>query len=815
MFVSKLNVSGFKSFADSIDIELPPGIIAVVGPNGAGKSNIAEAVRWAFGEQKVARLRADHSSDVLFSGNAKRSRSGLAQVQLQFSNSSSKNAFSVTRKLYRDGESEYQLNGRSVRLSTLRQTLAKNGIATQSYSVINQGTIEQMVTGGDQQRTELFEEATGVRSAQMEKQLVESQLRSSHKQLESIKHRIVELLPAARQLESYRKSNARRAELQSKLDLQRVSYINQQRNSLGKSHQDIDSKLTALKISKKELDSQLMQLKKQEASFDNQNGSGNVGDSLQQYSAQLEKVRLELQQVSMALMQDEQNKQQLESQLSGQRTIKAQLNQTLTALDNLTQETSAQQTKVAELQAIIEQQNSLVTQLSQELAKIRKDLSHSQKKEYLHHALGLLRLLETNLNNPDQKHTVELALFKLKRMVQYAIEDNAAELALRISELQRDISKLMGKREEVLERHTHETIALRSAELDIVSLQQQEKQLKAKESAFVAEAKRLEQFKQSIKKLSANKSKLLIEQTKLQDKIAESQVGIGNTTPQLHTFVKSMQEVSIKLAQNQAEQSQLHNEISVIEQEQMDLKNLITQWFGRSIPKLEPKSQKVEIIEIEKTLAQLEVLEQQQPENLKDLEDQARELEFLQAQSDDLDKSIQGIEQVLLKLESSINKQFKTAMTSINKQFGQSFSKLFNGGTAQIILETTDVGTKLINIEVTPPRKKTRQVTALSGGEKTLTSLALLSAIVSTNPAPVLVLDEVDAALDDTNSQAFAGLLHDLAKHSQIIIITHNHATMQTANMLLGVTVAADGGSVVIPLTINQANQYAEAAVTH
>ncbi len=814
MFVSKLSVSGFKSFADSLDIELPQGIVAVVGPNGAGKSNIAEAVRWAFGEQKVARLRADHSSDVLFSGNAKRSRSGLAQVQLQFSNSSSKNAFSVTRKLYRGGESEYQLNGRSVKLSTLRQTLAKNGIATQSYSVINQGTIEQMVTGSDQQRTELFEEATGVRSAQMEKQLVESQLRSSRKQLDSIKHRIVELLPSARQLESYQKSNAHRAELQSKLDLQRVSYINQQRNSLGKSHQEINSKLTALKTNNKKLDSQLIQLKKQEASFDNQNGSSG-GDSLQQYSEQLEKVRSELQKVSMTLMQEEQNKQQLESQLSGQRTIKSQLNQTLTALDKLTQKTSVQQTKVAELQAVIEQQNSLVAQLSQELAKIRKDLSHSQKKEYLHHALGLLRLLETNLNNPDQKHTVELALFKLKRMVQYAIEDNAAELALRISELQRDISKLMGKREEVLERHTHETIALRSAELDIVSLQQQEKQLKAKESVFAAEAKRLEQVEQSIKKLSVNKSKLLLEQTKLQNSIAESQVGIGKTTPQLHAFVKSIQEVSIKLAQNQAEQSQLHNELSVIEQEQMDLKELVTQWFGKNIPKLESQSQKVEIIEIEKTLAQLEVLEQQQPENLKELEDQARELEFLQDQSDDLDRSIQGIEKVLLKLENSISKRFKTAMASINKQFGQSFSKLFNGGSAQIILETNEADTKLINIEVTPPRKKTRQVTALSGGEKTLTSLALLSAIVSTNPAPVLVLDEVDAALDDANSQAFAGLLHDLAKHSQIIIITHNHATMQTANMLLGVTVAADGSSVVIPLTINQANQYAEAAVTH
>ncbi|MFH1740275.1 MAG: chromosome segregation protein SMC, partial [bacterium] len=167
MYLRKLTVSGFKSFADKIDIEFDSGVTVVVGPNGCGKSNISDAVRWVLGEQNPRKLRGSRMGDLIFNGTASRSPLGLAQVTLVFDNTDaflpiSYSEVAITRKLFRDGESEYLLNGTPCRLKDITDLFMDSGIGTHAYSLIEQGRVDQIINSRPQDRREIIEEAAGV-----------------------------------------------------------------------------------------------------------------------------------------------------------------------------------------------------------------------------------------------------------------------------------------------------------------------------------------------------------------------------------------------------------------------------------------------------------------------------------------------------------------------------------------------------------------------------------------------------------------------------------------------------------------------------
>jgi len=167
MFLQKISLNGFKSFAARVEIEFDPGITAVVGPNGCGKSNISDAVRWVLGEQNPRKLRGSRMGDLIFNGTVTRSPLGLAQATLVFDNSDGflpvpYSEVSVTRKLFRDGESEYLLNATPCRLKDITDLFMDSGIGTNAYSMMEQGRVDMIVNARPQERREIIEEAAGV-----------------------------------------------------------------------------------------------------------------------------------------------------------------------------------------------------------------------------------------------------------------------------------------------------------------------------------------------------------------------------------------------------------------------------------------------------------------------------------------------------------------------------------------------------------------------------------------------------------------------------------------------------------------------------
>ncbi len=167
MYLKSIEVQGFKSFAYKTKFNFPKGITAIVGPNGCGKSNVADAVRWVLGEQRVRQLRGDSMQDVIFSGTENRKPLGFASVSITLDNADHKlpidyEEVTVTRRLYRSGESEYILNGAAVRLKDVNELFYETGIGKEGYSIIGQGQIDAILSGRPEERRDLFDEAAGI-----------------------------------------------------------------------------------------------------------------------------------------------------------------------------------------------------------------------------------------------------------------------------------------------------------------------------------------------------------------------------------------------------------------------------------------------------------------------------------------------------------------------------------------------------------------------------------------------------------------------------------------------------------------------------
>ena len=192
MFLKSIEIRGFKSFADKTELTFKKGVTAVVGPNGSGKSNISDAVRWVLGEQSVRNLRGDKMEDVIFAGTQFRKPVGLAQVSLTLDNSDSEldidySHVTISRRLYRSGESEYLINNTSCRLKDVQQLFMDTGIGKEGYSIIGQGKIDAILSGKPEERRKLLEEAAGIVKFKTRKEEAEKRLDSTEQNLTRIR----------------------------------------------------------------------------------------------------------------------------------------------------------------------------------------------------------------------------------------------------------------------------------------------------------------------------------------------------------------------------------------------------------------------------------------------------------------------------------------------------------------------------------------------------------------------------------------------------------------------------------------------------
>ncbi|GEM_PF-2224579 len=258
MYIYSVLLSGFKSFPSRTTIKLHPGLTAIIGPNGAGKSNIVDAILWAMGEGKGSILRTDTMGDVIFKGSKTRAPLARAEVQLTFIEG--EESVTLGRRVYRNGESEFMINGRIVRLRDLQDKLWEIGVEAREYVVIEQGQVEQLLTMSPEERMIFIEAAAGVRKYKERRREALRKVWDIEKELSVVKMRETELEEAHEKLQSqlevlnkYRKLTMEIEEYYSTLLLKRWKKLQGRTEELHKENEKISKKIEELRKEKEEL----------------------------------------------------------------------------------------------------------------------------------------------------------------------------------------------------------------------------------------------------------------------------------------------------------------------------------------------------------------------------------------------------------------------------------------------------------------------------------------------------------------------------------------------------------------------------------
>jgi len=888
MYLQKLEIQGFKSFANKTALEFVPGITAIVGPNGSGKSNVADSVRWVLGEQSLKSLRSKKSQDVIFAGSDKKTRLGFCYVNMYLNNEDRAapidySEIVITRKMYRDGEGEYYINKNKVRLQDILMLLAKSNFGQRSYSIIGQGMIDLFLSATPAARKEYFDEAAGVRQFQIKKEQAEHKLDQTKENLNQAGLLVQEIEPRLRSLTRQVHRLERREEILKQLKEIQHTYYSGLWHELKQKLEQYHDQYHHLENKQKTAQAELENIQKKMQHLA-------LGSTRQELFVNLQKQYNELQNEKNKLLREqavlkgklqidreqrghldlvwlERRHEQLDHEIS---TVKSSWHDHRQIVETLTGSLNGYNKKYFSLgdeyqnllKQLTEMKRQLTTKKPPTIPEIGKELDgiYNQQKE-------LLTKIEAAASAEDLQVIKAEAKALTTRLAQlhHKLKDSGSGDPHAIIHLQDRISNLLTAKDELSTSVSEVKIKL-----------QVEKEREAVATKRLSElGTELEKVSRELTQTTAKKSPqeiasgLAFEEKEITEKIQKLETDLKSINTKLTDFNQDEQKKKEEVfaMQNDFSQKQqqandlagelntIRVELAKIETRKEDLEKemideLSDEERGAVYRNSKPGRAQPEMFsEIQKFKKNLDLIGGIDPQVSKEYEETKERYDFLTHQSEDLNKAIADLEKAIASLEETIKKQFDKSFEQINTHFGQYFKILFNGGNASLSLakeeikepdelddeEGSDEAENLdsdkspapiepqktfsakkervvtgIDIHATPPGKRLRGISMLSGGERALTSIALICAIIHNNPSPFVILDEVDAALDESNSIRFAAIIERLSKKTQFVLITHNRATMNKANILYGVTMGDDGVSRLLSINMTEAEKVIE-----
>lgn len=878
MYLKRLEIQGFKSFANKTTMEFAKGVIAIVGPNGSGKSNVADSLRWVLGEQSAKLIRGKKSDDVIYAGSDKKARMGFAEVFATFDNSDRRIPIdaaevSIGRRIDRSGESEYLINNQKVRLLDIIDLVLKSNIGTSRYTVIGQGTIDQMILAGPAETKNLLDEASGVKSYYMKREKTLRRLEQTAQNLMRAEDLIAEIEPRLKSLRRQAKKMEARTEIEQELKIYQREFFG---NTYGTLKAGIDNFLTELGV--------LFEKRSViEASIHNHRKILDAASQSGQSQANQQQLKL---QGALEVLQGQKNKlledlslvrgkMQSHKTASGSdaKTLQVELHQITGKALELHQKISAAETAKATYQDQISTQRNLLETLSSKLNELYQKIQAPQNIDWEGFSRELLaleagfNLFYQNLEKQDwtavqgQAAGFRQTFTRFNRMA----KDNMATPQLQMQKLQVELQAVLKQKDELTAALSNLELSLTKTKLENDFLSKELKELQGQKLHLELELK-----KASSASVEDFLKDLVIEESRIQKEAEVLGKDILAAEEALKDFLNSQME----------ENKALHERESVLRREQDELSKVKDQESALNIEKAKLDTQ-MEVLteEVRRILGeddlkaiadrrepsaegslptaeleakigrlknQLDMIGGMDELTMKEYQETEARHTNLSTQVEDLKKSMQDLRQIMDELDGHIKTKFSEAFYKINEKFEHYFRILFNGGRAYLSLvkadsssaeATEDKGSEEteqnnnelrpeekivqkyehgasnivgIDIKATPPNKKLTSIQALSGGERSLTSIALLCSLLTCFPSPFVVLDEVDAALDDANTIRFAQIISSLAGSAQFVTITHNRETMAHAGMLYGVTMGEDGVSKLLSVKLEQAKQFAK-----
>jgi chromosome segregation protein len=931
MFLKRLTILGFKSFADRTDIEFNDGITALLGPNGCGKSNVVDAIKWVLGEHAIKSLRAERMEDVIFGGTEARKPLNVAEVTLAIANEAGllpmdMPEIEIKRRLYRSGESEYFINGAQVRLKDLRELFWDTGVGKTAYSVMEQGKIDQILSSKPEERRYLFEEAAGItryreRGAEAERNLAktEENVRQVDLILNEVKRAHDSLKVQSEKTLKYRTLRDEIFNYELDIQLLRLKQFKYERDekneTLRRRTQDRDRIRAEMEAENKALEAHMDEVNSMEARLVEL--QKNIYGLALEKNAKENEVRLFNEQRGenkVKIGQNEEREKQtilkiteLNADASGQDAVVQDLKKQCESIEENIRSfeeniqlasgrisENDKESHKAEIE--IHSLEKELTVLEKDLAKITDDIvaeldaglkkagySASERKnaeEALHETLGRLSILLsgreafvqdlasslasssggidkaeikrvtdnllTSLEEAAAGANKAIELFKnyrehsptfideflapqgiitKKRALDTQIrnaKDGIDERRQRIKKLREDNISLMAKIDEY--RATLENMKVNRAQINARAqsaedqarlirreLSGQEGLLKNIRDELSLYRKRLEEIngritgvqteiasiEEKTKAYSSELEKLENDIRKRNDNVASKKEVINKRMAELSKVQESLEKIHLELVQSEMEIKNIQENFR--ETHSRDLMEFEERIFNIT---LSPAVLREKLAGSRVKMKELGSVNLMAPEEYAETK---QRYDFLSNQMADLQKARKDLEDLTAEIRQESSQLFLDTYNRIKKNFHNMFRRLFGGGRAELrFSDPNHVLESGIEIFAQPPGKKLEHLSLLSGGECSMTAVALLFATYMVKPSPFCLLDEIDAALDEQNVGRFVHLLREFSDTSQFIIITHNKKTTTGAGTLIGITMQESGVTKLITARIKQ-----------
>ncbi len=442
-----MDIQGFKSFPDKINIGFDHGITAIVGPNGSGKSNVSDAIRWVLGEQSNKSLRSTKMEDVIFSGTAKRKPQGFAEVSLTIDNGDRAldvdyNEVMITRRYYRSGESEYFINKSPARLRDIHELFMDTGIGRDGYSIIGQGTIDQILLGKSEERRSMLEEVAGISKFRYRKNEAERKLSSTEENLVRLGDIVGELeerLPALeRQAEKARKYLAmyeEKKDLEIALWLEELDHIKDNARKIDEQHAIAKGQLDGLTVEVENIEQEINLL------FDE-----NI-----RITTEIDRIRQQQTAWEEQLGSLSSQKAVLESQAEFEQGVISRLEQELNAVDGRKEETAAQ---IETLNADIELKTAKIGEIDAQIQSILDEIKEiTVKSEDQQRQTDALQ--QTLMENSKERNRLQMEMISARSSIESLekrLEDLAAARAGQIEQTEQVQTELDELKKQITEK---------------------------------------------------------------------------------------------------------------------------------------------------------------------------------------------------------------------------------------------------------------------------------------------------------------------------------------------------------------------------
>ena len=806
MKFKELEVSGFKSFAERTSFYIDKGLTGIVGPNGCGKSNVVEALRWCMGETSAKSLRGSGMEDVIFNGTSELPSKNICEVSIKLENHENiaqyKNTpeIEIRRKLEKDKGSKYYINGKEVRAKDIQILFADLSTGPHSPSMVSQGRVGALITAKPTDRRAILEEAAGIAGLHARRHEAELRLNAAENNLKKaddirrqIENQMKNLLKQAEEATKYKDISDEIKRYEAAIIYLNAKDVENEINDNSEKLNEFEDEISAINIEKNFNENEVEKLNSDIKPITTE--SNELINNLQKLNLEFDQINKDEERINVEIDKLKKDIKINYYDINREKEIIANSTNNEERLIQEREEILGIETNYYDIEkkATDDYKSSLINlnKAKENLKEFFDKLIHIIKNKADVDNDNIKQEFENNFSNLEEKQEKYASRFGKYDL----IKQEAIKRKERLNNINKEIKNWRDLKNNSYNKLEELKEKLKLFENNLEITNDKPRQIAEKRGSYQQNIKNIEEDIKNIK------DDLVLKQNKIDElnidlkKINESILEKTETKVRSQTIIESLR-LRVKDFQKRS-----------LMDFNLDLK---------SIPEFS-NIEDLQNMKLEDAYNHLEILKKRRDSlgavNLR-ADNETKELQGkIDKMMDDRADLVQGLQ----KLKSSINdlnqkgrERLLDAYEKVNRKFNDVYTKLFAGGKARLeLIESDDPLEAGLELLVSPPGKKLQSITLLSGGEQALTALALIFAVFLINPAPICVLDEVDAPLDDANVTRFNALLDELTKitSTKFLIITHHALTMSKMNRLYGVTMADRGVSQLVAVNLDKAEE--------